>query len=139
MEIRCSRFFQVRCQGAKKYKHALHRLKAFLMDFTTQALPFKNGDIHILIFKENSTFFDFLRASGDQSRAEFVFSKVKLSLVNARESVGVEIGPQHLRARGAIFGPHSQNATLDNASTLFRNVSCSHTTPLEERTHPRAC
>ena len=44
------------------------------MDFTTQALPFKNGDINILIFKENSTFFDFLRASGDQSRAKFVFS-----------------------------------------------------------------
>ena len=59
MEIWGTRFFQVRCQGAKKYKHALHRLKAFLMDFTTQALTFKNGDINILIFKENSTFFYF--------------------------------------------------------------------------------
>ena len=44
------------------------------MDFTSQALTFKNGDINILIFKENSIFSDFLRASGDQARPKFVFS-----------------------------------------------------------------
>jgi hypothetical protein len=81
MEIWGTRFFQVQCQGAKKNKHALNRLKAFSMDFTSQALTFKNGDINILIFKENGTFFDFLRASGDQSRAKFVF-------------LGAEFGPQ---------------------------------------------
>jgi hypothetical protein len=74
MEIWGTRFFQVRCQGAKKYKHALHSFNAFLMDFTSQALTFKNGDINILIFKENSIFSDFLRASGDPSRPKIVFS-----------------------------------------------------------------
>jgi hypothetical protein len=37
--------------------------------------------LNIFIFKENGNFSDFLRASGDQSRAKFVF-------------LGAEFGPQ---------------------------------------------
>jgi hypothetical protein len=43
MEIWGTRFFQVRCQGAKKYKHALHRFNAFSMDFTGVANDKEKG------------------------------------------------------------------------------------------------